>query len=370
MAGSADPPTDVSLGGTSLASDASQWKLVAPGVWDLTRSLDWVTFGIALTGGRAADALCSAAADSVHCTPPVAIPLMHASSCFQFHSAPPMRPPSHPSHVPGLPVLPSMARGRFQAMFSGAVAGGAKIRIATSTETSHSTHLVLSPHLLYLLYPLLPPLSPPPACSGTKVTLEVHLVFTKGVDSLTPAHLVLSPHLLYLLYPLLPPLSAPPACSDTKVTLEVHLVFTKGVDSFTPAHLVLSPHLLYLLYPLLPPLSAPPACSDTKVTLEIHLAFTKGVNTNSKVSLVGQVGADKSAPLALACPFTSTIKGVFTCSKTIDVKIPTETATTPKVLGLQKFMAALVGATMSCDNLATTFMLTVSGQQEPLYYAL
>ncbi|CAI7807440.1 unnamed protein product [Closterium sp. NIES-54] len=221
MAGSADPPTDVSLGGTSLASDASQWKLVAPGVWDLTRSLDWVTFGIALTGGRAAVTHAGVNGDTLTASGSLA---------------------TTGSLDTGLPVLPSMARGRFQAMFSGAVAGGAKIRIATST--------------------------------------------------------------------------------------------------------------------------------DTKVTLEIHLAFTKGVNTNSKVSLVGQVGADKSAPLALACPFTSTIKGVFTCSKTIDVKIPTETATTPKVLGLQKFMAALVGATMSCDNLATTFMLTVSGQQEPLYYAL
>ncbi|CAI7844130.1 unnamed protein product, partial [Closterium sp. NIES-53] len=112
MAGSADPPTDVSLGGTSLASDASQWKLVAPGVWDLTRSLDWVTFGIALTGGRAAVTHAGVNGDTLTASGSLA---------------------TTGSLDTGLPVLPSMARGRFQAMFSGAVAGGAKIRIATST---------------------------------------------------------------------------------------------------------------------------------------------------------------------------------------------------------------------------------------------
>ncbi|CAI7844150.1 unnamed protein product, partial [Closterium sp. NIES-53] len=223
MAGSVDPPTDVSLDGTSLASDASQWKLVAPGVWDLTRSLDWTTtaLGSALTGVRAEVSHADVNGNAVTASGSLA-------KIGALDTA--------------LAVLPSMAGGRFQAMFSGAVVGGAKIRIATST--------------------------------------------------------------------------------------------------------------------------------DTKVTLEVHLAFTKGVNTNSKVSLVGQVGADKSAPLALACPFASNIKGVFTCSKTVDVKIPAGSATTPGVLGLQKFMAALVGATMSGDNLAATFTLIVGGQEENLYYAL
>ncbi|CAI5491972.1 unnamed protein product [Closterium sp. Naga37s-1] len=330
MAGSADPPTDVSLGGTSLASDASQWKLVAPGVWDLTRSLDWVTIGSALTGGRAAVTHAGVNGDTLTASGSLA---------------------TTGSLDTGLPVLPSMARGRFQAMFSGAVAGGAKIRIATSTspwrcnwclsERHHTqTHLVSSPPPLsapYLCPPSLSPLSAPPLCSPFLPPLSA--------PPLCPLPPFSAPHVCP---PSLPLLTAPPACNDTKVTLEVHLVFIRETSHST--HLVLSPHLLYLLYPLLPPLSAPPACSDTKVALEIHLAFTKGVNTNSKVSLVGQVGADKSAPLALECPFTSAIKGVFTCSKTIDVKIPAETATTPKVLGLQKFMAALVGATMSGDN--------------------
>ncbi|CAI5460655.1 unnamed protein product [Closterium sp. Yama58-4] len=223
MTGCVEPPTDVSLDGTSLASDASQWKLVAPGVWDLIRSLDWATndVGSFLTGVKAVVSHADVNGNAVT-----------ASGSLAKIGA----------LDTGLAVLPSMAGGRFQAMFSGAVVGGAKIRIASST--------------------------------------------------------------------------------------------------------------------------------DSKVTLEVHLVFTKGVNTNSKVSLAGQVGADKSAPLALACPFASNVKGVFTCSKTVDVNIPAGAATTPGVLGLQKFMAALVGATMSGDNLAATFTLTVNGQQETLYYAL
>ncbi|CAI5970200.1 unnamed protein product [Closterium sp. NIES-64] len=223
MAGTVEPPTDVLLDGTSLASDASQWKLVAPGVWDLTRSLDWgaIALGSALIGVGAEVSHADVNGNAITAS----------GSLAKIGSL-----------DTGLAVLPSMSGGRFQAMFSGTVAGGAKIRIATST--------------------------------------------------------------------------------------------------------------------------------NTKVTLEVHLAFTKGVNTNSKVSLVGQVGADKSAPLTLACPFTSNIKGVFTCSKTVDVKIPAGAATTAGVLGLQKFMAALVGATMSGDHLAATFTLIVNGQQETLYYGL
>ncbi|CAI5497058.1 unnamed protein product, partial [Closterium sp. Naga37s-1] len=114
MAGSADPPTDVSLDGTSLASDASQWKLVAPGVWDLTRSLDWTTtaLGSTLTGAGAEVSHADVNGNAVT-----------ASGSLAKIGA----------LDTGLAVLPSMSGGRFQAMFSGAVAGGAKIRIATST---------------------------------------------------------------------------------------------------------------------------------------------------------------------------------------------------------------------------------------------
>ncbi|CAI5491222.1 unnamed protein product [Closterium sp. Naga37s-1] len=199
MAGTVEPPTDVLLDGTSLASDASQWKLVAPGVWDLTRSLDWgaIALGSALIGVGAEVSHVDVNGNAITAS----------GSLAKIGSL-----------DTGLAVLPSMSGGRFQAMFSGAVAGGAKIRIATSTDT--------------------------------------------------------------------------------------------------------------------------------------------------------KVGADKSAPLTLACPFTSNIKGVFTCSKYVDVKIPAGAATTAGVLGLQKFMAALVGATMSGDHLAATFTLIVNGQQETLYYGL
>ncbi|CAI5497051.1 unnamed protein product [Closterium sp. Naga37s-1] len=114
MAGSADPPTDVSLDGTSLASDASQWKLVAPGVWDMTQSLDWssAALGSDLTGVGAKAAHAGVNGDSL-----VASGSLATTGAVDTARA----------------VLPSMARGRFQAMFSGAVAGGAKIRIATST---------------------------------------------------------------------------------------------------------------------------------------------------------------------------------------------------------------------------------------------
>ncbi|CAI5491977.1 unnamed protein product [Closterium sp. Naga37s-1] len=277
MAGSVDPPTDVSLDGTSLASDASQWKLVAPGVWDLTRSLDWTTtaLGSALTGVRAEVSHADVNGNAVTASGSLA-------KIGALDTA--------------LAVLPSMAGGRFQAMFSGAVVGGAKIRIATSTYT--------------------------------KVGLEVHLAFIRGATLNTACALPLTCFTSCVLC--CPPSAAPPLCNHS-----------------------------------LPPLSAPPLCPSSLPRFP-----SPSLCPFSLPSVMQRHQADKSAPLALACPFASNIKGVFTCSKTVDVKIPAGSATTPGVLGLQKFMAALVGATMSGDNLAATFTLTVGGQEENLYYAL
>ncbi|CAI5477544.1 unnamed protein product [Closterium sp. Yama58-4] len=53
--------------------------------------------------------------------------------------------------------------------------------------------------------------------------------------------------------------------------------------------------------------------NDTKVTLEVHLVFTRGVTTSTGVSLMGQVGADTSDPLPLACPLTTKLMDPLSC---------------------------------------------------------
>ncbi|CAI5460373.1 unnamed protein product [Closterium sp. Yama58-4] len=234
MAGTHNPPTKVTLslpaGDKDLAMEQGQWKQLAPGVWDQTRAVVW-----------------SAGVDGQevtvehHGTQSVVV---SASGTFSPISAVDL----------ALAVLPTMSGGRFEVMFSGATAGGARIRIANAT--------------------------------------------------------------------------------------------------------------------------------DTKVTLEVHLVFTNGVTTDSTVSLMGNVGAQFFAPLALECPFTSDIEGVFACAKTIDVDIPAgnaadtgtaadaETAAEPNVPSLQDFMGALVGATMSGDYQSPLFSLVVNEQSATLYYAL
>ncbi|CAI6008080.1 unnamed protein product [Closterium sp. NIES-65] len=239
IAGSVDPPTRVSLwDNRTLATGGDQWKLVAPGVWDLAHASYWPAGNPSSWPGPDTKTVTATHAGVNGGT-------LEASGALVLQ----METGAYDT-VTEQGLLPSMASGRFQAMFSGDVAGGAKIRIAAS--------------------------------------------------------------------------------------------------------------------------------NDSKVTLEVHLVFTRGVTANTGVSIVGQVGADTSDPLPLACPFNTplldaigiVIPGVFTCVKTIDVNIPAETASKPKVLGLQRFMAALVGATLPGDYLASTFTLTVNGQSENLYYSL
>ncbi|CAI5501056.1 unnamed protein product, partial [Closterium sp. Naga37s-1] len=214
MAGTHDPPTKVTLslpaGGMDMALEQGQWKLLAPGVWDQTRPVVW-SAGVDDVSGQEVTV-------EHHGTESVVVSASGTLSPISAVDS-------------GLAVLPTMSGGRFEVMFSGSMAGGARIRIANAT--------------------------------------------------------------------------------------------------------------------------------DTKVTLEVHLVFTNGVTTESTVSLMGNVGAQFFAPLALECPFTSDIEGVFACAKTIDVDIPAgtaadtgtaadaETAAEPNVPSLQDFMGALVGATMS-----------------------
>ncbi|CAI5488490.1 unnamed protein product [Closterium sp. Naga37s-1] len=301
IAGSVDPPTQVaSWDGVPLAMDAgNQWKMVAPGVWDLTLSCFWpAKFPSAARPGPATKTVKVTHAG-------VNGGKLDASGLLDVWSE------SGATDTAPLPVsdqalLPTMAGGRFQAMFVGAVAGGAKIRVTTSKMGKEGGR----------------------GGGGER---------GKGREGGGQG-------------------GRERGGGGRREDGGREGGGKRGGGGRGGATFF----------------------RDTKITLEVHLVFIKGVTTSTGVSLVGQVGADTSDPLPLACPLTTKlmdplsllIPGVFTCSKVNDINIPVETATKPKVLGLHKFMAALVGATMEGNYLASTFSLIVNGQSEKLYYSL
>ncbi|CAI7928736.1 unnamed protein product [Closterium sp. NIES-54] len=169
-----------------------------------------------------------------------------------------------------------------------------------------------------------------------------------------------------------------PATTPTAATTSATSTASTATTTTTPAAIVTTLATLALAAAVLPSnsRSSPDILSTKDVNSSSRSAGggkegggtplkQGGITTSTAVSLVRQVGMDTSNPLPLACPFSITledyfgtpISGVYACVKAIVMNIPAETATKPKVLGLQKFMAALVGATLPGDYLASTFTL-------------
>ncbi|CAI7751541.1 unnamed protein product [Closterium sp. NIES-54] len=139
MAGLVNPPTEVTLqtssANESIANSYSQWRVVSPGVWDLISPISWALRGsyvvaggkvfvkyVGRTGATAA-AVGTLAADAASNIGPT-----------QLISA---------MIMPFRPV-------RFEAMFSGAVTGGAIFHIAYYSAASSTTKIVrLLFHLVF-----------------------------------------------------------------------------------------------------------------------------------------------------------------------------------------------------------------------------